>query len=274
MNRTSRIRETVRRVQAEADRISPQLPGGVRTTKLIHSGIETFYASPLFMYMALRPAGGDEAAQVEWPLTGRLFEAGNRHSAVLDETWSVSAGRGGSSQQVAVQAVFSLLAGESLRGVLEWLANRDTSPEERLSVGALSLLRSTPARHMNPFRKDLDDAGPLGVSEPAHKAIGLELIEAVRPRVLIADGNAEGERWISPWAYALSTAPESPVTVSEQIPPNYRLKDTELQSGPLRGMTVIGLPTLSQTSGRSLEMLLGFLSDRIDTLHRAAHPPE
>ena len=184
-----------------------------------------------------------------------------------------TSGRGGSSQQVAVQAVFSVLAGEPLDEILEWLAIPGTPPEERLSVGTLGLLRNTPMCHMDPFRVDLANAGRLGVTEPAARAIGLELIGAVRPHVLIADGNSDGAPWISPWAYALSTAPESPVTVSEPMPPNYRLKDTELQSGPLRGMTVVGLPTLSQTSHRSLEMLLGFVGDRIDALHRAAHPP-
>ena len=77
-NESSRIRATVRRLQDEADEISPPLADGTRTNRLIHTGIETFYARPPFMYMALRPAGGDEAARNEWPLTQHLFDAGNR----------------------------------------------------------------------------------------------------------------------------------------------------------------------------------------------------
>ena len=85
VNPSERVRAVVRRLQDEADRISPPLPDGTRTNRLIHSGIETFYASPPFMYMALRPAGGDEDARAEWPLARGLFDAGNRHSAVIDE---------------------------------------------------------------------------------------------------------------------------------------------------------------------------------------------
>ena len=270
MSPSERVRALVRQIQDEADRISPPLPDGTRTNRLIHSGIETFYASPPFMYMALRPAGGDEDARAEWPLARRLFDAGNRHSAVLDESWSISAGRGGSSQQVAVQAVFSLLAGDALPQILEWVDDHGASPEERLSPGALNLLRHTPMCHMNPFRRDLDDAGRLAVSEPADKVIGLDLVEAVRPRVLVTDGNSDGEPWMSPWAFALSTAPESTVMASDGIPPNYSLKATQLQSGPLRRMMVVGLPTLSHTSDRSLAILLGFLNERITAIHRAA----
>ena len=270
MNPSERVRATVRRLQADADRISPPLLDGTRTNRLIHSGIETFYASPPFMYMALRPAGGDEDARREWPLARRLFDAGNRHSAVLDESWSASAGRGGSSQQVAVQAVFSLLAGEALPRVLESLGDRRATPEERLSPGALSLLRQTPMCHMDPFRVGLGRAGRLAVSEPADKAIGLDLVEAVRPRVLVTDGNSEGEPWTSPWAYALSTGPDSSVIERGPFPPNFSYKETRIEPGPLSGMTVVGLPTLARTRGRSLEILLGFLDERITAIHRAA----
>ena len=165
--------------------------------------------------------------------------------------------------------MFSLLAGDALPRVLS-LSDRGASPAERLSPGTLSLLRQTPMCHMNPFRDDLDDAGRVAVSEPADKVIGLDLVEAVRPRVLVTDGNRDGQPWFSPWAYALSTAPESPVMVSGGIPPNYSLKVTQFQSGPLNGMTVVGLPTLSHTSDRALEILLGFINERITDIHRAA----
>ena len=51
MNQTDRIRATVRRLQDDADRMSPPLEDGTRTNRLIHSGIETFYERPPFMYM-------------------------------------------------------------------------------------------------------------------------------------------------------------------------------------------------------------------------------
>ena len=54
MNQTDRIRATVRRLQDDADRMSPPLEDGTRTNRLIHSGIETFYERPPFMYMGLR----------------------------------------------------------------------------------------------------------------------------------------------------------------------------------------------------------------------------
>ncbi|MCY4615172.1 MAG: hypothetical protein OXC71_02090 [Chloroflexi bacterium] len=222
------------------------------------------------MYMALRPAGGDEAAISEWSLTRRLFDTGNRHSAVIDETWSESGGRGGGAQQLAVQAVFSLLAGDSLPAVLEWLEASPSVPEERLLPGSLSLLRETPMCHMNPFRVDLDAAGRVGVSEPAEKAIGLELIEAVRPRVLICDGNSDGEPWSSPWAFAHSTSPESSVVSRTARPRTFLYKETQLQSGPLAGMTVIGLPTLARVRGHGLAVLLGLINERITEIHDAA----
>lgn len=269
MNQSERVRATVRRLQTDADRLSPPLPDGTCTTRLIHSGIETFRETPAFMYMALRPAGGDEDAIREWPLTRRLFDAGNRHSAVLDESWSESAGRGRSVQQLGVQAVFSLLAGDSLQSVVEWLEAPPVSPEERLTPGSLSLLRETPMCHMDPFRVDLVAAGRIGVSDPAERAIGLEFIGTVRPRVLISDGNREGEPWRSPWAYAHSTSPESPVFSRRVRPRTFRYKDTRLQSGPLDGMTVIGLPTLSQIRGRNLVVLLRLLNERLFAISEA-----
>ena len=75
VDESGRIRATVRRLQGEADELSPRLTDGTRTNRLIHTGIETFYARPPFMYMALRPAGGDEAARNEWPLTCRITES-------------------------------------------------------------------------------------------------------------------------------------------------------------------------------------------------------
>ena len=270
MNPSERARATVRRLQADADQLSPPLPDGTRTTRLIHSGIETFRESPPFMYMALRPAGGDDDAIREWPLTRGLFDAGNRHSAVLDESWGESAGWGRSVQQLGVQAIFSLLAGDSLQSVLEWLEAPAISPEERLTPGSLSLLRETPMCHMDPFRVDLAAAGRIGVSEPAERAIGLELIEAVRPRVLISDGNGGGGPWGSPWAFAHATSPESPIMSLPALPRTFRYKEARLESGPLRGMTVIGLPTLARVRGAGLAVLLRLLDERIAVIHRAA----
>ena len=220
MNQTDRIRATVRRLQDDADRMSPPLEDGTRTNRLIHSGIETFYERPPFMYMGLRPAGGDDAARSEWHLAQHLFDAGNRHSAVLDESWHAS-GRRGSAQQLAVQAVFSILAGDDLEGVLGWLRDSSAPPEERLTPGALGLLRQTPMCYMNPFRIDLDDAGRIAADGPAARAIGLQLLEAMRPRVLISDGNSEGDRWTSPWAYARRSAPDEQVVTRGPVPPNY-----------------------------------------------------
>ena len=269
MNQTDRIRAAVRRVQGEADRVSLPLEDGTRTNRLIHSGIETFCERPPFMYMGLRPAGGDEAARDEWHLAQHLFDAGNRHSAVLDESWHASR-RGGSAQQLAVQAVFSILAGDDLQRVLGWLGDPSTPPEERLTAGALSLLRQTPTCYMNPFRIDLDDDGRIAADGPAAKAIGLQLVEVMRPRVLISDGNSEGGRWTSPWAYARWSAPdEQPLTLGP-FPPNYSYKEVRITLGSLRGVTVVGLPTLSRTRGSALATLLEFLAERVDVLRTAA----
>lgn len=268
-NETNQIRAIVRRVQVEADRMSPPLADGTRTNRLIHSGIETFYKRPPFMYMALRPAGGDAAARNEWPLTRHLFDAGNRHSAVLDESWH-SSGRGLGAQQLAVQAVFSILAGDDVQRVLDWARDPSSPPEDRLSPGALGLLRQTPMCHMDPFRIDLVNAGRIAADGPAARAIGLQIAEAVRPRVLIADGNSEGDRWTSPWAYARWRAPhEQPLTLGP-VPPNYSYKEMRIMSGPLRGVTVVGLPTLSRTRGSALAILIRFLAVRLHELRAAA----
>ena len=125
--------------------------------------------------------------------------------------------------------------------------------------------------HMDPFRVDLGHAGRLAASEPAARAIGLELLAAVRPRVLIVDGNSEGRPWISPWAYVRSTAPNEVLIAREAITRTFHYKQMRMTSGPLSGMAVVGLPTLSRIRGNVLTALLGFIAGRIGELRHAAN---
>ena len=183
MNKTDRIRATVRRLQDDADRMSPPLEDGTRTNRLIHSGIETFYERPPFMYMGLRPTRQCSATRC----TGRIQHLGRRRSG----------GRPGLVEG------FVGAAGRAI----------DTGRARPPATDSHVLHEPVPYR--------LDDAGRIAADGPAARAIGLQLLEAMRPRVLISDGNSEGDRWTSPWAYARRSAPDEQVVTRGPVPPNY-----------------------------------------------------
>lgn len=260
----------IRDIQAECVALAQRAGKDERAVSLLYSSISTFAPSAPVMFVGLNPAGDESDADRERDVREEMWaDAPSRPSAFLDQPWTAS-GNGNDYRQRYVQGLFMLLAGSPLPDAAAALTDT-RSPSERMGQAAYELLRRSPAGNIIPFRAGKpEDLDPLLMREG--RRLGLNLIKAIRPRVILANGNGESARAESAWTALLSTG-RSTQRPAIKIQGTYRLKEANVLSGDLAGTLVLGLPHFSYLKGAGAIRVLTALVPRIAAIATHAHIP-
>ena len=248
-------------------RRSDGLPG----YRLLYSSIESFESGNGYLFLGMNPGGTPDDIRPEYH-TRPFTEPG--YSAYLDEQWTqVDYGRspapGQHGLQRALQEIAMLIAGADLRTVLDARGDWSSRPENRIGHAATALLRGAPSANILPFsHRDINQLPPRLRDDEALN-IGWQLCTAARPepRTIISLTNNLRALPLS----ELRKRSGGSITVYEEtvhqgLRRTYR--EVRLQSGPLRGTTVVGLPALVRDHGRSDIMvpLLQVIAHRVSAI--------
>ena len=155
----------------------------------------------------------------------------------LDEEWGKPAGQ--SHNQVAVKRAFDAMYGDGL---------------------GEQVLRSTPCFEVCPLRTHKAGDIPSAVWD-ASVVWCQEVLEHLRPKTIISNGNREGTR--SAWA-AVQQMYEFERIGEQRLFGSASLKWGRVTSGLLQGAILIGMPHVSRHRGRPLYNALRELAGEID----------
>lgn len=192
------------------------------------------------IFVGSHPAGGRKSKRLDQEdgYFRRVYEVSD-YSSWIDERWerprsSAPSPAGQARLQKNVHNVF-----EAMYGSADW---------ERV-------LRSTPSFNVIPYRVPDMDRMPTRAWSDGYEWFQ-RVIEHLRPRLIICNGNADGGR--SPWAALRKTEGEC---IDVRPKANSYIKTGTVTQGPLADATIVALPSLSQFGGDDLFQKLGELRE-------------
>ena len=223
---TAMPHQFAKEMELKANKIAEEFEDSIYGVKCWYNAARLFDQGAKIAFIGINPGGGDHFHSQQDKDNGYLEKPYNdpNFNAWLDESWGGKP-PGGSGHQLSAQRVFKILYGDDWEKVL----------------------RNTACFNVAPFRTGNVNELPSGAWEAAIYWFR-QVLEHVKPKLIICNGNSE---YLSPWSvlgesYTLGDKNKIHIKGVSSI------KQGLIQSGTLKGTTVIALPHLSRFGNRDL----------------------
>ena len=209
-----------KKMELKANKIAEEFEDSIYGVKCWYSAARLFDQGAQIAFIGINPGGGDDSHSHQDKDNGYLEKPykDTNFNSWLNESWGGKP-PGSSGHQLSAQRVFKILYGDDWKKVL----------------------RNTACFNVAPFRTGNVDELPSGAWEAATYWFK-QVIEHVKPKLIICNGNGEG---LSPWSvisdkYKLDS--ENRIQIGKA---KAYLKQGVIQSAPLKNTRILALPHLS-----------------------------
>ena len=212
------------KMEQEANNIAIPFQDSIYGVKCWYSAARLFNQSAERVFVGINP-GGDERSNSKEDIGKGAAYNDPDFNAWLDERWQSNKPPGEDTHQLSAQRVFKILYGDDWEKVF----------------------RNTPCFNVTPFRTPNINQLPQEAWEASIPWFQ-QVLEHVKPKLIICNGNGEGR---SPWSvlrsiYSIDDVNKTPLygVVS--------LKQGIIQSAPLKDTGILALPHLTRFGNSNL----------------------